>query len=141
LLRTFLILALLVVSGIIFERLTQRSSRLSDDKGKELVVHSDKSLLPAKIYLSLSQPVGFLEMKIGDSKVELARAEQWNFVGNCFLDPSRLHVELKTLPGDPKKSGAARMFAKLVVEANGKKTFTHVFDAEGDINDFAELPF
>jgi hypothetical protein len=45
------------------------------------------------------------------------------------------------LPGDPKRGGVARTFAKLVVEAEGKETFTHVFDADGDIDDFVELPF
>jgi hypothetical protein len=34
-----------------------------------------------------------------------------------------------------------RRFAKLVVEAEGRETFTHVFDADGDIDDFVELPF
>lgn len=32
-------------------------------------------------------------------------------------------------------------FAKLTVEAPGQETFTHGFDAAGDIDDFIELPF
>ena len=32
-------------------------------------------------------------------------------------------------------------FAKLTLEAAGQPTFTHVFDSDGDIDDFIELPF
>lgn len=49
--------------------------------------------------------------------------------------PLFLTVRWKT----PPVSGEHR-FAKLVVEPAGKPTVTHVFDAEGDIDDVFELP-
>lgn len=96
---------------------------------------------PVKVYLSLSCPVGFLEVVIGEEKVELIRDEQWEFAGTAAIDFSNSIVTLKALPGNPKKKGVARMFAKMVVEAEGEETFTHVFDSDGDIDDFVELPF
>jgi hypothetical protein len=54
-------------------------------------------------------------------------------------------------PGNPRvslivrwKNGAAageHRFAKLTLEAPGQPTFTHVFDADGNIDEFLELPF
>ena len=140
-LRTFLILAALVVSGIGFARLTQKGTAVTGGQGVEVPATSESELIPAKIHLSLSRPVGFLEIKIGEEKVGLTRVEQWDFVGTAAIDFSNPIVTLKTLPNDPKRRGVARMFAKLVVEAEGKETFTHVFDADGDIDDFVELPF
>lgn len=141
LIRTFLILAALIVSGIGFARLTQKGAALSGGQGTEITAQSDSNRIPAKVYLSLSCPVGFLEVKIGEEKVELTRDEQWDFVGTAVIDFSNPIVTLKTLPGNPKRRGVARMFAKMVVEAEGEETFTHVFDADGDIDDFVELPF
>lgn len=141
LIRTFLILAALVVSGIGFARLTQKGVEVSGGRLAEITETSENERIPAKIYLSLSRPVGFLELKIGDEKIGLTRAEQWDFVGTAAIDFSRPIVTLKTMTGDPKKTGVARMFAKMVVEAEGKETFTHVFDSDGDIDDFVELPF
>jgi hypothetical protein len=141
LLRTFLILAALVVSGIGFARLTHIGTSATAGQGEEVSATTESKLIPAKIYLSLSRPVGFLEIKIGEKKVGLTRVEQWDFIGTATIDFSNPIVTLKTLPNDPKRRGVARIFAKLVVEADGKETFTHVFDADGDIDDFVELPF
>ena len=139
--RTFLILAALVVSGIGFARLTLKGTSAAAGQGEEVSATTERKLIPAKIYLSLSRPVGFLEFKIGEKKVGLTRVEQWDFIGTAAIDFANPIVTLKTLPNDPKRRGQARIFAKLVVEADGKETFTHVFDADGDIDDFVELPF
>ncbi|QTN33993.1 hypothetical protein HZ994_17270 [Akkermansiaceae bacterium] len=85
--------------------------------------------------------MGSIELEIGGGAVELTRQEQWDFSGTALIDPSDPIVSLKALPNDPKRTGVPRMFAKLVVETEGKKTFTHVFDATGVIDDFVELPF
>ena len=139
--RTFLILAALVVSGIGFARLTQKGVAVGGGQGAEIAHLSENKRIPARINLSLSRPVGHLEIMIGEEKVGLTRTEQWDFVGTASIDFSNPIMTLKTLTSDPKKTGVARMFAKLVVEADGQETFTHVFDADGDIDDFVELPF
>ncbi|RYD37914.1 MAG: hypothetical protein EOP85_17275 [Verrucomicrobiaceae bacterium] len=60
--------------------------------------------------------------------------------GSLELNPANpslgLIVRWKTAvaPGEHR-------FAKLTLEAPGQPTFTHVFDADGDIDDFIELPF
>ncbi len=37
-------------------------------------------------------------------------------------------------------AGAPRYFAKLVIDPPGRRSLTHVFDAEGEIDDLWELP-
>lgn len=60
--------------------------------------------------------------------------------GTLELDPQNPRVALIVRWTSPP-AGGERRFAKLTLEAPGQETFTHVFDAEGDIDDFLELPF
>ncbi len=60
--------------------------------------------------------------------------------GTLELDPQNPRVALIVRWTSPPTAGERR-FAKLTLEAPGQDTFTHVFDAEGDIDDFLELPF
>ena len=60
--------------------------------------------------------------------------------GTLELDPANPRVALSVRWKTPPADGERR-FAKLTLEAPGQATFTHVFDAEGDIDDFLELPF
>ncbi len=59
--------------------------------------------------------------------------------GMVQLDPTNPHVGLIVRWKSPASAGERR-FAKLTLEAPGQETFTHVFDAAGDIDDFIELP-
>ena len=59
--------------------------------------------------------------------------------GVVELDPTNPHVGLVVRWKNPATAGEHR-FAKLTLEAPGQETFTHVFDADGDIDDFLELP-
>lgn len=61
------------------------------------------------------------------------------FSGDVLITHSVLF--LKATRKDAPTQGKGSFFAKLTVEAPGKETFTHVFDAPGDIDDFVELPF
>lgn len=60
--------------------------------------------------------------------------------GTLELDPANPHVGLVVRWKTPASAGEHR-FAKLTLEPPGQETFTHVFDAAGDIDDFLELPF
>jgi hypothetical protein len=60
--------------------------------------------------------------------------------GSVELDPANPSLGLIVRWKNPPASGEHR-FAKLTLEAPGQPTFTHVFDADGDIDDFMELPF
>jgi hypothetical protein len=59
--------------------------------------------------------------------------------GSLELDPKNPHIGLTIRWKNPATTGEHR-FAKLTLEAPGQETFTHVFDAAGDIDDFLELP-
>jgi len=59
--------------------------------------------------------------------------------GSLELDPANPHLGLVVRWKNPPLPGEHR-FAKLTLETPGQETFTHVFDATGDIDDFLELP-
>ena len=137
-LRTLLIFSALVVSGIGF-------ARLMDKRPAALLpvpVNQAETLrVPAKVCLIFSQFTGFYDLRIGGEKVTLTRKENGDHVGSVSIDPSDPVVFLKVSCLPPPDAAGVRFFAKLVVEAEGEETFTHVFDAVGDIDDFVELPF
>jgi hypothetical protein len=73
--------------------------------------------------------------------------ESWNLssesgieplMGDIIIDLDKPVVYLKV---NWYELGERRGFAKLTIEAAGKKTVTQVFDAEGNLDEFLELPF
>ena len=80
------------------------------------------------------------EVNIESEGPALHFSEETNpLAGKLLLDPQNPHVSLVVRWKTPSAQGEHR-FAKLTLEAPGKPTFTHVFDADGDIDDFLELP-
>lgn len=140
-LRTFLILAALVVSGIGFARLTQKGTVVTGGQGVEVPATSESGLIPAKVYLTLSHLSGFFALTVGEENVPLVRDPEGKLAGTASIDPENPVVFLKVSCLAKVPNDGQRFFAKLVVEAEGEETFTHVFDADGDIDDFVELPF
>jgi hypothetical protein len=59
--------------------------------------------------------------------------------GTLELDPANPRVGLIVQWKNPAAPGEHR-FAKLTLEPPGQTTLTHVFDADGDIDDIFELP-
>jgi hypothetical protein len=88
--------------------------------------------------LVLSAPAAALEIDTG--KVIRPPVEEMPVSGTLEIDSSNPHVALVIRWKNPADSGEHR-FAKLTLEAPGQPTFTHVLDADGDIDDFLELPF
>lgn len=141
LIRTFLILAALVVSGIGFARLTQKGATVSGEPGVEVSQHTESDRIPAKVHLTLAHLSGFYDLTVGEERVPLSRGGKGELVGTVSIDPDNPVVFLKVSCLAKTPNDGQRFFAKLVVEAEGEETFTHVFDADGDIDDFVELPF
>lgn len=139
--RTFLILAALIVSGIGFARLTQKGAEVAGGQGVEVTETSESDLIPAKVHLTLSHLSGFYALTVGDANVPLSRGENGELSGTASIDPDNPVIFLKVSCLAKAPNDGQRIFAKLVVEAEGEETFTHVFDADGDIDDFVELPF
>ena len=134
----FILLALaLAATGLGLLRVTARRS--SDQTAAPLVV-IEKPANAAKslpFRLRLSAPA--TEVEINTGKLIRPPLEGSLLVGSLELDPQNPRIGLVvrwknlTAPGEHR-------FAKLTLEAPGQATFTHVFDASGDIDDFLELP-
>ena len=88
--------------------------------------------------LILSAPAAAVEIDTG--RLIRPLAEQSTVSGTLELDPNNPHLGLVVRWKNLSAPGEHR-FAKLTLEAPGQETFTHVFDAAGDIDDFLELPF
>ena len=115
-LRTFLILAALVVSGIGFARLTHKRAELTGGEGAEMAGTLESGRIPARVYLTLSHLPGFFALTMGEENVPLVRSADGKLSGTTYIDPENPVVFLKVSP--------------LAKAAD-----------DGDIDDFVELPF
>jgi hypothetical protein len=100
-----------------------------------------KPALPGKAVpfrLLLSAPAAVVEIDTG--RTLRPALDGPSLVGTLALDPGNPRVGLIVRWKTPASAGEHR-FAKLTLEMPGQDTITHVFDAEGDIDDFLELPF
>ncbi len=88
--------------------------------------------------LLLSDPAAMVEIDTG--KPIRPPTDSATVSGTLELDPENPRVNLVVRWKNAAAPGEHR-FAKLTLEAPGQDTFTHVFDASGDIDDFLELPF
>ena len=133
---------MLVASGIGFAKLTAPKARPVVVRDPATQSDSAEKMVSARIRITLSHPSGFIELKSGGKAVELVLVEPGgsDFTGNAeiSLEEPILFLQVACVP---LKTDGSKYFAKLVVEGEGKKTFTHVFEAPGDIDDFVELPF
>ena len=93
---------------------------------------------PVPFRLLLSAPAAVVEIDTG--KLIRPPADSATISGTLELDPRNPRVGLVVRWKNAAAPGEHR-FAKLTLEAPGQATFTHVFDAGGDIDDFLELPF
>jgi hypothetical protein len=121
----------LVVSGIGFARLTGRESKSADVPA---LPATEKSEVAARYYLTLSSDADAITL-CGEKVSPQASGE---YSGNLTFEKE---APVVTIGVAWKEGSDSHHFAKLVIEAPGEETFTHVFDAPGDIDDFVELPF
>jgi hypothetical protein len=88
--------------------------------------------------LILSAPAE--EIEINTSKLIRPSVSETPISGTLLLDPENSRVSIKVRWKNTSATGEHR-FAKLTLEVPRRETFTHVFDASGDIDDLIELPF
>ena len=139
--RTFVILVVIVAAGFFFVRLTAApKAEASNATESSDRAEGGKKFISAKVYVTFSSPVEFTDLKSGDMQVALDSkgAGAYEFTAAAMVDPKNPVMFLKAACAVPS---GGRLFAKLVVEADGRETFTHFFEADGDIDDFIELPF
>ncbi|MGL4401780.1 MAG: hypothetical protein ACRCXD_18115 [Luteolibacter sp.] len=88
--------------------------------------------------LLLSAPAAQVEIDTG-KVIRQIPSDGLSISGVLELDSRNPRLGLVIRWKQPTAQGEHR-FAKITLEATGQETLTHVFDAEGDIDDFLELP-
>lgn len=132
--RTVLVLLALVASGVGFARLTIWGAKVPVAVENSEPHESEKSFVSARFLLTLSSPASSVSLRGKAIEPELSGG----YSGSLDFEKKAPLIFLKV---EWKEELGSRRFAKLVIEAPGEETFTHVFDAPGDIDDFVELPF
>lgn len=87
--------------------------------------------------LVLSAPAAAVEIDTG--KLSRPDTNESPLSGTLEMDAANPRVALVVRWKNPPSAGEHR-FAKLALEPPGQDTFVKVFDADGDIDDFIELP-
>ena len=87
--------------------------------------------------LVLSAPAAAVEIDTG-KPLQLS-SQEMPISGTLEMDLTHPQLALVVRWRNPPTAGEHR-FAKLTLEIPRQPTFTHVFDADGDIDDFLELP-
>lgn len=143
LLRTMLVLGVLCVSALGFARLTGGGGGVPvEERGAEVEEDANAPIetIRARVHVVLSESAKRVKIFAGAGFFWFGERGDGVYFSEIKIakeDPV-LEFEVEWLDGE---GGGTRRFAKLVVEAEGEETFTHVFDAEGDIDDVVELPF
>jgi hypothetical protein len=136
LLRFILLTLALAATGLGLLRVTAaRDDRLTGPEIAEKSPAVAATSIPFR--LLLSAPAA--EIVIDTGKSLRPPTDGLPVSGSLELDPRNPHIGLIVRWKNPATAGERR-FAKLTLEAPGQETFTHVFDAAGDIDDFIELP-
>ncbi|MGJ8641968.1 MAG: hypothetical protein ACSHX9_01055 [Luteolibacter sp.] len=145
LLRTILVLGVLCISALGFVKLTGSGGKIVEpvvDSGTDSIGEvAGEKMISAKVRLTLSCLAGMIDVSAGGESMSGRLDAEGNFLGELEIDPENPVIFVKVACIPPKGGESISNFAKLVVEAEGQETFTHVFDAKGDIDDFVELPF
>jgi hypothetical protein len=134
LLRFFVLTIALAATGLGLMRVT------SVEKTPKPVLPAEPAAVPAQAVpfrLILSSPASFVEIDSG-TKVS-PPVTDGTLSGKLEMDPENPYVGIIIRWKNPIAPGEHR-FAKIILEPPGKATFTHTFDAAGDLEDFIELP-
>ena len=129
-------LVLILASGLGFIRLTVWPEEPTPISDPTPVVPENR--LFARYYLDLSTSAQSVAISAGGNEINPTPVSPGKYSGELEIGSDGAILDLSI---EWEEGAAGRRFAKLVLEADGKPTFTHVFDADGDIEDFVELPF
>ena len=133
-LRFILLAIALMATAVGLQRVT--SARV--EAGTVVVVEKPAATgIAVPFHLVLSAPAAVVELDAG--KMIRPSVEALPVSGTLEMDAANPQVALVVRWKNPAVAGEHR-FAKLTLEPPGQATVTHVFDADGDIDDFLELP-
>lgn len=135
----FILLTLaLAASGLGLVRITSAGSSGNLPESVTTIAKSESVVSRIPYHLLLSAPASLIEIDTGHQVRPSPDASP--ITGMLELEAGNPRVALIVRWKNPANPGEHR-FAKLTLEAPGKETLTHVFDANGDIEDLLELPF
>ena len=134
--RFILLVFALAATAVGLLRVT--AARGNGDPTPKPTVVAQAALAAVPFRLVLSAPATAVEIDTG--RVIRPLTEQSTVSGMLQLDPNNPRLGLVVRWKNPSAPGEHR-FAKLTLEAPSQETFSQVFDAVGDIDDFLELPF
>ncbi len=103
----------------------------------ETLVRPASAAAAVPFSLLLSAPASALEIDTGE--VIRPDASENPVTGTLTLDATNPHLSLIVRWKNPPAPGEHR-FARLTLEPPSQESFVHTFDADGDIDDFLELP-
>jgi len=135
LVRFFILTCALAATGLGLMRVTSTENKLKNPT--QSTDRQTVELEPVPFRLIVSSPASFVEIDTG--KIVRPPPLDGPMSGKLEIDPKNPRVGLIVKWKNPISPGEHR-FAKLTLEAPGKDTFTHTFDAAGDLDDFIELP-
>lgn len=138
LLQFTILTLLLAASGLGLVCVTSPASKDSSAPQLATVVTPTSTVSLTPYHLQLSAPASSVEIDTG----HLVRPsnEVLPLSGSLEIDVKNPRVAVIVRWKNPAAPGEHR-FAKLTLEAPGQETLTHLFDADGDIDDLWELPF
>lgn len=128
-------------AGVLFARLTagRTNDPAVDPQDTKRASNHAIETIEAKVYLTLSEAAKSATLFANAGDYQLGEsADGKYYAGDFKIAVKNPVLDLKV---EWEEEVPRHRFAKLVVEAEGKETFTHFFDAEGEIDDFVELPF
>ena len=139
LLRTFIVLAALLVAGLALARLTARDgdrAAVRPPPAETAAAAEDSAALRVPFELILSARAKTVSLEGGAAAVK-ENGTAAPLTGTLELSGEYPVVFLRVTWDDPPPG---HRFAKLRLEIPGKETLEHVFHAPGDIDDIWELP-
>ena len=136
LIRFFFLALALAATAAGLARVTSSRGTVSTTP-PSVVVKSEKVKNAVPFRLVLSAPA--TEVALVAANQFRTAVEDGSTSGTLEMDAADPSLSFTVRWKNPPTSGEHR-FAKLTLEAPGQDTFIHVFDADGDIDDFLELP-
>jgi hypothetical protein len=129
----------IAVSGFLFKGLTATPESMVPEEGVKRQADQPTDVIRTRVFITLSGVAKTVDLFANAGHYRFGQSEVGTYTADDFKvakDNPVLHLKV-----DWEEESPTPRFAKLVIEAPGEKTFTHVFDAAGDIDDFVELPF
>ena len=132
-----MILVAIIAAGILFVRLTAAPKNAAQAVAEEDSPSAPDHIIAARTYITLSGQAEKVVVEGAEGPIIFEGTSNGIYSGEVGISEDAPLVSVKV----SWKGEAVHHFVKMVIEAPGKKTFTHVFDAPGDIDDFVELVF